>query len=211
PAPTTITWTAPAAIVHGTALSSTQLNATVTPTVPGTFVYTPAEGAGLDPGTQTLSVTFTPTSGNYAATTSTTTITVRNGTVTITWPAPADITYRTALSGTPRSATATIPGTFVYAPAAGAVLNAGAGQTLSVTFTPTDTASYATTTATTTINVVKAAPAMTWATPAEITYGTALSAPQLTATATVPGTFAYTPTAGTVLNAGSSQTLSVTF
>lgn len=52
--------------------------------------------------------------------------------------------------------------------------------------------------------------ALSWATPAPITYGTALSATQLDATATVAGTFVYTPAAGTVLGAG-TQTLSVTF
>jgi sugar lactone lactonase YvrE len=55
----------------------------------------------------------------------------------------------------------------------------------------------------------QATPAITWATPAAITYGTALSATQLDASSTVAGTFVYTPTAGTVLGAG-TQTLSVT-
>ena len=45
------------------------------------------------------------------------------------------------------------PGTFAYTPAAGTVLDAGNGQTLSVTFTPTDTTDYTTATATATINV----------------------------------------------------------
>ena len=58
----------------------------------------------------------------------------------------------------PRSldATASVPGTFVYTPAAGTVLTAGAGQTLSVTFTPTDTADYNPVTTTATINVQQA-------------------------------------------------------
>ncbi|MGC9944040.1 MAG: MBG domain-containing protein [Verrucomicrobiota bacterium] len=61
-----------------------------------------------------------------------------------------------------------------------------------------------------------AAPTLTWTNPAIITYGTALSATQLNATATysstnVPGTFNYSFPAGTVLNAGNNQTLSVTF
>jgi hypothetical protein len=54
------------------------------------------------------------------------------------------------------------------------------------------------------------APVITWATPEPITYGTALSSVQLDATTTVPGSFAYSPAAGTVLNAG-QQTLKVTF
>ena len=43
-----------------------------------------------------------------------------------------------------------------------------------------------------------------------MTYGAALSAQQLNASAGVPGVFAYSPTAGTVLNAGTS-TLTVVF
>ena len=56
----------------------------------------------------------------------------------------------------------------------------------------------------------KATPTITWSTPAAITNPAPLSAMQLDATASVPGTFAYTPTAGTVLAAG-TQMLSVTF
>jgi hypothetical protein len=58
--------------------------------------------------------------------------------------------------------------------------------------------------------VNQATPVITWNTPAPITYGTALGGTQLNATANVAGTFAYSPPAGTILNAG-AQTLSVTF
>ncbi|HVX14299.1 MAG TPA: MBG domain-containing protein [Pirellulales bacterium] len=51
---------------------------------------------------------------------------------------------------------------------------------------------------------------ITWATPVDITYGTALSDTQLDATANVSGTFAYSLPAGTVLHAG-DQTINVTF
>ena len=61
------------------------------------------------------------------------------------------------------------------------------------------------------VSVIPATPAITWADPADVTYGTALGATQLNATASTPGTFVYTPAAGTVLGAGSSQALSVTF
>ncbi len=103
----------------------------------------------------------------------------------ITWPAPAAITYGTALSATQLNATVPggVAGTFAYAPASGTLLAAGAGQTLSVTFTPADTATYDIATATVTIDVLKATPAITWPTPAAITYGTALSGTQLNATA----------------------------
>jgi hypothetical protein len=56
-----------------------------------------------------------------------------------------------------------------------------------VTFTPTDAANYTGATATTTITVLKASTTITWTAPADITYGTALSATQLNATANVPG------------------------
>jgi hypothetical protein len=44
--------------------------------VAGTLVYTPLEGVVLNAGTHELSVTFTPASANYAASTKTVTLTV---------------------------------------------------------------------------------------------------------------------------------------
>ena len=69
------------------------------------------------------------------------------------------------------------------------MLSAGANQTLSVTFTPTDGLNYTTATKTVTINVLKGTPVITWAPPADVTYGTALRATQLKATSSVAGTF----------------------
>jgi large repetitive protein len=137
------------------------------------------------------------------------TITIAKGTPILTWATPAAISFGTPLSGTQLDATANVAGTFVYTPAAGTVLGAGS-QTLSVTFTPTDTGGFTTATASVTLIVNKGLPVITWAMPAAISFGTALSATQLDASTTVPGTFVYSPAAGTILNAG-SQTLSVTF
>ena len=56
-------WNNPADIIYGTALNSTQLNATAScnwKLVTGTFTYTPASGTVLSAGTQTLHVDFTP-------------------------------------------------------------------------------------------------------------------------------------------------------
>ena len=53
-----ISWSTPAAIFYGTALSGTQLNASSNE--PGTFTYSPALGSVLPAGTQTLTVSFTP-------------------------------------------------------------------------------------------------------------------------------------------------------
>jgi hypothetical protein len=76
----TITWPTPAAITYGTALTATQLNAAATynsKTVAGTFAYTPALGAILNAGSQTLSVTFTPANlAAYSTTKSTVTLQV---------------------------------------------------------------------------------------------------------------------------------------
>ena len=127
----------------------------------------------------------------------------------ITWAGPDDIAYKTALSATQLNATANVDGTFVYTPAIGTVLNAGT-HTLSVTFTPSAIQSYTTATKTVTITVTKVTPTITWADPANFTYGTALSATQLDATADVAGTFVYAPATGTVLNAG-IHTMTVTF
>jgi large repetitive protein len=52
---------------------------------------------------------------------------------------------------------------------------------------------------------------ITWPSPAAITYGDALTATQLNATANTLGTFVYNPPLGTVLNAGTGRILSVSF
>ena len=204
----TITWPAPTAITYGDPLSNTQLDATAD--VPGTFSYTPAAGTVLAAGSQTLSVTFTPTdSADYTPVTDTVPLTVGQATPTITWPAPAAITYGTPLGNSQLDSTANVAGTFSYSPAAGTVLAAGS-QTLSVTFTPTDSADYTPVTDTVPLTVDQATPTIACPAPAAITYGAPLGNSQLDATASVAGTFSYTPAAGTVLTAG-SQTLSVTF
>lgn len=130
-------------------------------------------------------------------------------TPSISWATPAPISYGTALSATQLDATASVPGTFAYSPSLGAVLNAGS-QKLSVTFTPADTTEYTTATASVTIQVNPATPSISWAAPAAIVFGTGLSGAQLDATASVSGTFAYSPAAGAVLAAG-TQTLTATF
>jgi len=208
-----ITWSSPAAITFGTPLTATQLNATAN--VPGTFLYTPLGGTILNAGAnQLLSVNFTPTiSTNYNTVNGTTVlITVNKATPVVTWLAPVAITFGTALGSSQLNASANVPGTFAYSPAAGTILNAGTNQTLAVDFTPTNSTNYISVTNTNTqITVNKANPEITWASPAAITHGTPLSATQLNATANTAGIFVYTPASGLVLNAGSNQVLSVDF
>lgn len=76
---------------------------------------------------------------------------------TITWTNPADIVYGTALGAAQLNATASTPGTFSYSPAAGAILNAGTGQLLTVIFSPTDTNSFLSVTTSVSLNVSRAA------------------------------------------------------
>jgi Flp pilus assembly CpaE family ATPase len=195
-----ISWPAPPVIICGAALSATELNATATE--PGTFEYTPAAGEVLAPGTHTLSVTFTPANpANFTIARASVVATVAMQRPVIEWPAPDPITYDTTLSATQLNATASIPGTFDYSPAAGEVLFAGT-HALTVTFNPADDASYDTVRATVSVIVAKAKPALAWLTPDPITYGTALSDVQLNATASVSGTFDYTPGPGAILAAG---------
>ncbi|MBB5343319.1 choice-of-anchor tandem repeat GloVer-containing protein [Tunturibacter empetritectus] len=89
----------------------------------------------------------------------------------ITWTNPAAITYGTPLGSTQLNASASVPGVFSYSPVAGTVLGVGS-QTLSTTFTPTDTVTYAVVTSTTTLAVT---PAQLTITPvnATRTYGAA--------------------------------------
>jgi len=203
-----LTWATPGAIVYGTPLSATQLDATAN--VPGTFAYTPGLGTLPTAGAQILSVTFTPTdTKDYATATANVALTVNQTVPVLSWTTPSAIPYGATLSAAQLDATASVPGAFAYTPALGALLTAGS-QTLSLTFTPADTKDYTTATANVALMVTQAVPVLSWATPASMSYGTALSSGQLNATASVPGAFAYIPALGALLAAG-SQTLSVTF
>jgi hypothetical protein len=108
---------------------------------------------------------------------------------TITWPTPAPITYGTALSGTQLDATATVAGStlagaFVYTPAAGTVPPSGV-NTLSVTFTPSNTNDYQTVTATVQLTVIGPA---TMTSP---TAGSTLTGPSVTFNWTNTGATQY--------------------
>ena len=80
-------------------------------------------------------------------------VTVNKATPVITWSNPADIVQNTPLSSTQLNATADVPGSFIYTPAAGTILSAGPNQTLSVSFTPGDVTNYNTTSKNVLINV----------------------------------------------------------
>lgn len=102
--------------------------------------------------------------GRYAITFNGASLTILKATPVVTWNVPADIVYGTVLGGAQLNATASaitfgsssnVPGSFVYTPAAGALLAPGTAQTLSVAFTPVDTTNYNNASASVAINVLK--------------------------------------------------------
>ncbi len=203
-----ITWPEPAAVPSGAALGATQLNATSS--VKGTFEYSPAAGEVLPAGSHTLTVTFTPANkANFDVTQASVTINILKITPVVSWRAPDPIQCGQPLNEAQLNASCSVPGNFTYSPAPGEVLPSGM-HTLNVTFTPSDSTNCSTAEASVTIMVLKATPVLNWATPEPLTYGAPLSAGQLNASASVSGTYVYTPTEGTLLAVG-QHTPSVIF
>ncbi len=203
-----ITWREPAVTLTGCALGETELNAMAS--IPGTFVYSPAAGEVLSEGRHTLTVTFTPIDDrNYTVAEAAVDITVVSATPEINWPTPNAISYGVRLSGVQLNAKVSAPGTLSYSPGAGALLAAGE-HTLAVSYTPEATTRYLPTSSAVLLTVSKTTPSVTWPSPDRIRHGTALNRVQLNATASVPGTFAYTPRRGDVLPPG-RHTLSAIF
>jgi uncharacterized repeat protein (TIGR03803 family) len=123
---------------------------------------------------------------------------------------PMDLTYGMPLGPAQMNASASVKGKFSYTPPVGTVFPVGA-QLLSVLFTPADATNYTAATATRLIAVNKLRPQIFWNPPQAIVAGTPLDASQLNAVADVPGTFEYSPGAGTILPAGPGLALTVTF
>ncbi len=128
--------------------------------VPGTYTYTPPAGTIEPVGTDTLSVSFTPSNpAGYTSATGSVQLVVTKATPVITWPTPTPINVFVPLSGTQLDATAAtpqganLPGTFVYSPAAGTSFSSPGIYPLNVTFTPNDTTDYTTATATVNLTV----------------------------------------------------------
>ena len=207
-----LNWSQPAAIVHGTPLGAGQLNATAN--VAGSFSYSPAAGVVLNAGaSQTLTATFTPAdSGNYSSGSVTATIDVSKATATVT-AAGGTFTY----DGQPHPATGSVTGldgaslgtpSFTYNGSAQPPVAAGSHA---VVASFAGNANYEPASASATITIGKAPVVLTWNQPAAIVYGTPLGALQLNASSNVPGTFAHSPAAGTVLAAGAGHALTAIF
>ena len=120
---------------------------------------TPLVTAPSQLGSYTVLASF-PGSTDYTSSSGMANFTITRGVPQSTWSPPASIVFGTPLSATQLDASDSVPGTFTYTPALGAILDAGNGQNLSVTFTPKNTTDYTTTDATTTIDVAKATPTL---------------------------------------------------
>lgn len=199
--PLFVTWATPAAITYGTPLSSSQLDAVAN--VPGSFLYSPAAGAVLKAGTQQLSVSFTPTdTKDYTATTVHTSLQVNKATPAISWtPAPLQLDGK--LGPAQLNATANTPGKFVYSSASGTEIKTTT-ETLKVTFTPTDTSDYTTTSATVALPVT-----LVSVSPPSINFGTVYVGSTTSKTVTITSLTSSTMTISgsivTTLPAGNSN------
>jgi hypothetical protein len=168
----------------------------------------------LDVGNKALSVTFTPNDTfDYSAVTSTV--------AQVVMPAPLNVTASNAnrIFGLPNPAfQGTITGlqngdniTAAYTCSATAASPVGTYPIVPSLIDPNDLeTNYVVTLGNGTLTVQQAPSLITWTNPVSVVYGTALSSIQLDATANAPGSFAYNPMSGTVLNVG-TNTLSVTF
>ncbi len=176
------------------------LTYSVSPGLPAGLSFSPSTGTitGTPTATSpTATYTVTVTDANGETATAIFSLAVNKATPSLTWATPASIPYGTALSGTQLDATATtynnagLAGMFTYSPAAGTVLNAGANQTLSATFVPSNTTDYNTPAAVTTSITITQATLKATANNATRAYGTANPAFSGTVTGAVNGnTFA---------------------
>jgi molybdopterin/thiamine biosynthesis adenylyltransferase len=208
----TTTWTNPAPIIYGATLTSNQLNATAN--VPGNFAYNPMNGTVLNVGTNALSVIFSPTDTvDYSSAINTVGLVVSQAQLTVT-AANASRLYGVAnpvFTGTIAGLTNGDNITAAYSCSATTSSPAGTYAIVASFVDPDNRqTNYTVSLLSGTLTVGQATPIITWTNPAPITYGAPLSSNQLNATANVPGSFAYNPTNGTVLNAG-TNTLSVIF
>jgi subtilase family serine protease len=172
-----VRWTAPSAVVYGTALGSSQLDAAAS--VPGTFAYNPAAGAVLYAGSKVLSVVFTPNdtfdynvataSVAQVVTPAPLTVTAANATRAFGQPNPA---FQGTISGLQNGDNITA----TYSCSATTGSTVGTYPIVPSLTDPSDLeTNYTVSLVSGTLTVNQAAVEITWASPAPITYGTALS------------------------------------
>ncbi len=167
----TVTFTgAPASAVFGSTFTvSATTNASTAALIAGTGGCS-AVGSlvTMTSGTTTCSLTATwAADNNYSAASASQSTAATKATPILTWPTPSSIVYGTPLSGTQLDATANVAGSLIYSPIAGTILAVGS-HTLSVTFTPSDSADYST--ATKQVTLVVTQPSITLS-PSSLNFG----------------------------------------
>jgi hypothetical protein len=181
------------AITYGQKLSETTLN-NGSASVPGTFAFSNPNTVP-SAGSTSQSVTFSPTdSTNYNTATTDITVTVNKAAPAISSiPTASAITYGQKLSSsTLNGGIASVPGVFAFTNPDTSPNTGSTNQ--SITFTPTDTSNYSTTSANISVTVNKATPSITTKpNPSNITLGQKLADSTLNGgIASVNGSFAFT-------------------
>jgi hypothetical protein len=163
----------------------------------GVAVFSTALLKGLPAGDHTITASYGGDESHEASSASLE-LTILKATPAITWQTPPTIAYGTALDSTLFNAVADTPGTFAYSPAAGTIPPAGPLE-LSATFVPADAVSYADATATVSLAVLPATPALAL-TGGRFTYDGTAHSPIASAigidAALVGGSFVLTYTPG---------------
>jgi hypothetical protein len=180
------------------------------------FQITGAALTDLTVGPHMIAVNFAGSSA-YLASSATVPLEVTPALPTIIWNPPSSISYGTSLSGllnaTAQSGTVTVPGTFAYTatpsggtatPVIGATVLLPGTYTLTANFTPTDTTTYQSASASVSLTVGKGVPTVTLVS----TSNSVLLANSVTFTATVTPPTSVAPTGS--LNFYDGQTLLTT-
>ena len=239
-----LVWPAPANVYVGTALSKAQLAATCTNLPGGAFQYSHRLGELLPEGTHELSLEYSPdrkfAKNFHPASLRVTLVVMPLHQPVFTWDPPDPIVYLTHLGPQQLSARLTFPthgfadefeystlapaadwsdhGTITFDPPLGTLLQAtrdGTSRELSVRFEPFEPKEVKPAAATVNLVVRRADPVIEWRHPAPVLMHTLLSAVQLNATCSLPGSdsgaqFIYHPPVGTHLPVG-LHTLAVTY
>ena len=177
---------------------------------PLTFTYNGAADVPVAAGSYTVVASFAG-DANHEPASGSATVTIGKAGVTVD-VVGGTFTYDTQ----PHAATASATGvggsvgplTITYNGAADVPVAAGS-YTVVASFA--GDANHEPASASATVTIGKAPVVLQWTRPAAITYGTPLGGAQLSATASVPGTFTYTPAPGTLLGAGGARGLAAVF
>jgi hypothetical protein len=207
---------ATAAYKAGFTVASTSNSTAVAVIASGGACSNTGASVTMTSGTGACSLTATwLADNNYSGTTLTQSTTASKIAPSVTFTgAPATAVYQsgfTVASTTNATSAATVAASGACSSAGGAVTMTSGSGTCSLTATWLADSNYNGSTLTQSTSASKLTPSVNWTAPAAIIYGSALGNGQLDATAGLPGTFAYTPSAGTVLAAGPNQTLSAIF